>query len=190
MLITNDDLLPFGFEACPAVFSRCTKYRYWLRRDFEDMLTERGPAVFVMHNPSTADHLVNDPTVERCVRYAKRWRCSGCVVVNRFAIRGTDPSVVWSSDDPVGPLNNNAIFAAARISVDLGGPIVLAWGAFHGSKAEHRVLVDRRADQVVDLITDAGASPTCLAVTASGGPRHPLYLRSDLVPVPWDAASC
>ena len=185
MLITNNDFLPCGFETWPAVFSRCTKYRYWLRRDFEDMLAERGPAVFVMHNPSTADHLVNDPTVERCVRYAKRWRCAGCVVVNRFAIRGTDPSVVWNSDDPVGPLNDAAIAAAARTSVDLGGPIVVAWGAFHGRKAEHRVLVDRRADAVASLIIKVGAEPTCLSVTAGGEPRHPLYLRSDLVPVPW-----
>ena len=58
-----------------AVLSPCRQYRYALWRKWAD-----GPQVlFVMLNPSTADESVDDPTIRRCISFAKAWGfdCNG-----------------------------------------------------------------------------------------------------------------
>lgn len=51
-----------------AVFSDCERYRYLLTRVWD---TTGQRALFIMLNPSTADEIKNDPTVERCERRAR-----------------------------------------------------------------------------------------------------------------------
>ena len=47
-------------------------YRYSLWRQWDE-----GPSVlWIMLNPSTADVYVDDPTIRRCVGFAKAWGCS------------------------------------------------------------------------------------------------------------------
>jgi hypothetical protein len=70
-----------------AAFSACRRYRYRLWR----MWDRRPHCCFVMLNPSTADELANDPTVERCERRARAWGYGGLEVANVFAWRSTDP---------------------------------------------------------------------------------------------------
>lgn len=53
-----------------AVIDRTGKFRYLLERTWN---TEDPPAVFIMLNPSTADELEDDPTIRRCVNFAKKW---------------------------------------------------------------------------------------------------------------------
>lgn len=50
-----------------------------------------GVVNFVMLNPSIADDTFDDPTIRRCVGFAKRWGYCGLVVTNLFAYRATDP---------------------------------------------------------------------------------------------------
>ena len=109
------DSLPAALPDLPAFFSPCRRYRYWLARDIGG--AERGPALFILHNPSTADATADDPTIRRCIGYARRWRCRRMIAVNRFAVRGTDPGVVFAAAalDPVGPLNEAAIARAAAV---------------------------------------------------------------------------
>jgi hypothetical protein len=45
-----------------------------------------------MMNPSTADPLVDHPTVAKFGRYARAWGCGGLHVGNTFAYRATDKS--------------------------------------------------------------------------------------------------
>ena len=71
------------FDQTGALFSPCKKYRYRLWREWSDEV----PAVFVMLNPSTADEIVNDPTVERCERRARAMGFGGLRVANIFALR-------------------------------------------------------------------------------------------------------
>lgn len=52
-----------------AVISDCGRYRYELGRRWDD-----GPLLeFDMLNPSTANAERNDPTIVRCVGFAKSW---------------------------------------------------------------------------------------------------------------------
>lgn len=72
-----------------AVFSDDRVYRYQLRRCWD--VTEPIVA-FVMLNPSTADAIEDDPTVRRCIGFAKNWGYGALLVGNLFAARTTRPS--------------------------------------------------------------------------------------------------
>ncbi len=85
-------------------------YRYTLSRTW-DTLTGVGTVVFVMLNPSTADEHVDDPTIRRCISFAKAAGFAGLYVVNLFAWRATKPADLWAADDPVGRWNRQASLA-------------------------------------------------------------------------------
>jgi hypothetical protein len=149
-----------------ADFSSCRTYRYALRRTWNP----RGQTVlFILLNPSTADAQLDDPTIRRCIGFARSWGCGGLVVGNLFAFRATNPAVLKSARDPVGPENDQWLRSLAT-KADL---VVAGWGA-HGTL--------RGRDKAVLALIDR---PSVLATTKSGRPRHPLYLRRDLVPRAW-----
>lgn len=135
---------------------------------------------FVMLNPSTADATVDDPTIRRCVGFAKAWGFAGLHVVNLYALRSTDPKALWATDyaDRVGEENNSHLqweAAWARVH-DL--PIVAAWGANAEPRRVAEVLEIPHMDRL-----------QALGVTKAGQPRHPLYLRSDSQLQPWTAVT-
>jgi hypothetical protein len=150
-------------------------YRYDLRRSWGD----DGFKVvnFIMLNPSTADASEDDPTIRRCIGFAKSWGYGGLVVTNLFALRSTDPKRIYHHADPIGPLNN---FYIARWA---GGAdlVVAAWGA-HGC-------INGRAAEVLHRLRGSGIVPHYLKLTMIGQPRHPLYLQSGLVPIPMEGAA-
>ena len=150
-----------------ATISDCGKYRYWLERKWGD----GSPQVFVMLNPSTADATENDPTIRRCMTFAKREGRAGIIVVNLFALRATDPVELIRSDDPIGPENMTAIGEALLLSVAQRSPIICAWGG-HRTASKQASRFRRRA-KVFD------ANLVCFDKTKTGAPRHPLYLKAD-----------
>jgi hypothetical protein len=150
-----------------ADISPCGIYRYWLERQWADA----APLVFVMLNPSTADAKEDDPTIRRCMGFAKREGAGGIVVVNLFALRATDPKEIGRSDDPIGPANSVAIGNAMLLSRAHKKPMICAWGASKNAAAQAKSLKRRAADFDADLV--------CLGRTKSGAPRHPLYIKAD-----------
>jgi hypothetical protein len=155
-----------------AVMSDCGLYRYRLSRTWDDALR---PACFVMLNPSTADATADDPTIRRCIGFARSWGCGGVVVVNLFAYRATDPYAMREAGaSAVGP-DNDVHIRAAVIECN---PVVCAWGV-HG-----RFLL--RDASVKELIRRSGLPRgMCLGMTKDGHPKHPLYLRADAALVPF-----
>jgi hypothetical protein len=134
-------------------------YRYLLGRRWG-----RGaPALFVMLNPSTADDVRDDPTIRRCIGFARRWRAPALEVVNLYALRATDPRDLFAHAAPVGPDNDDAIRAAAARAAT----IVVAWGA-HGARDPARVA------RVIALLGRRAVA--CLGANAGGSPRHPLFV--------------
>jgi len=159
------------FKNSGATFSGCGLYRYKLWRSWD---TGKAPAMFLMLNPSTADAEKNDPTVERCERYARSWGYGGLLVCNLFAYRATDPKDMKMVSDPVGPDNNAAILdSAEQASIVVG-----AWGN-HGSYLG-------RAESVRRLLRLSGVDLYCLKITKLKQPSHPLYLRKELKPILFD----
>lgn len=154
-----------GKPATSATFSGCRRYRYVLERRWDEDL----PAVlFIGLNPSTADEHSDDPTVRRCVRFARDWGYGSLLLANLFALRSTDPKRLVDAEDPVGRWNDRWLERLAnRASL-----AIAAWGV-------HGVL--RGRDQV---IVARYRSLHCLGTTKEGHPRHPLYLRADTLPRP------
>jgi hypothetical protein len=152
------------FMTSGATISDCGIYRYKLWRTWDGTLP---PVTFVMLNPSTADHERDDPTIRRCLDFARRWGCGSLRVVNLFALRSPDPAALRTAADAVGPENDGTILEACG-----AGLTVAAWGA-------HPFAV-RRVRRVLELLNGAGARLRCLGVTKEGHPRHPLYVKGDV----------
>lgn len=157
---------PYPMQDRLTMFSPCRQYRYTLWREW-DMLNPKY-AMFVGLNPSTADETQDDPTIRRCVGFAKAWGYGALCMTNLFAFRATDPKVMKAASDPIGPDNDEWLKRmAAGASV-----IVAAWGT-HGCLG-HRNIV------VMDLLPGL----MCLGKTKDDYPRHPLYLPKGLQPIP------
>lgn len=151
-----------------AWISECGEYRYTLTREWDDDLPMM---LFIMLNPSTADADHDDPTIKRCISFAKTADCGGIEVVNLFGFRATHTHDLKNAPFPVGDSNDAVLVEAAEDAIASGGKVVCAWGndgCFMG-----------RGDEVFSMLTSKGISPICLGTTKGGYPRHPLYLKDD-----------
>ncbi|MHC5194686.1 DUF1643 domain-containing protein [Pseudomonas frederiksbergensis] len=158
--------LPFP-SASGALLSECRTYRYALWRSWE---TGSGYVCFIGLNPSTADETIDDRTIRRCMAFAKAWGYSGMVMLNLFAFRATDPADMLAAVDPVGPDSDRHFLEFTRSA----GVVVAAWGNDGAHLGRHRAVA-----QIVPHLH-------CLKVTKAGYPGHPLYLKGDLIPIPFE----
>ena len=150
------------------VFSACRAYRYTLWREW---IGGSGYLQMIGLNPSTADEVLDDPTIRRCINFAKSWGFSALCMTNAFAYRATDPHVMKANADPIGPENDRWLVDVAQDA----GLIVAAWGV-------HGVHRNRQAE----LGRLLPARLHCLGTTKDGQPKHPLYLRADVRPQPFN----
>ena len=144
-----------------ATFSSCRAYRYSLSRIWDK---EKKYVLFIGLNPSTAGEETDDPTIRRCVDYAKNWGYGGFMMVNLFAYRATLPSSLKKVKYPIGKNNDKYIVKLSK-KADI---TVAAWGN-NGN-------LYSRDKEVLSLVPNL----KCLKVNKSGQPAHPLYLKKDL----------
>ena len=149
-----------------AVISECGRYRYVLTRRW---CNDGDPLMFVMLNPSTADAEQDDPTIRKCIGFARRHAYPGIVVCNLFAWRATDPKdlhrALLRGEDIIGPINHDYLVGQAETAAD----IVLAWGA-HAD--DHQAVVGG----LLGTLHEYRAKFRTLGVTKWGHPRHPLMV--------------
>ena len=178
--LDNKTLSLFPDEAHPApyvppppwaTFSKCWKWRYALGRRWE----EGKSALFIMLNPSVADADKDDPTIRRCISFARGWGYGALEVVNLFAWRATDPKELrrWPKEVIEGQENEKHVKEAAA-RADL---IVCAWGdqprQYHPEQVE-RMMSWLPADRFL----------YCLKLTQKfAQPQHPLYLSAGTAPL-------
>lgn len=137
-------------------------YRYSLTRAWDPAL----PTItFVLLNPSTADEAQLDPTLRRCVGFAKREGYGGMVILNLYAFRTKSPKLMLAATDPVGPDNDRVLAAAS-------GTVVAGWG----TNAD-----PARVTKALTLLPRLHA----LAVTKDGHPQHPLYVPGNAPLIEW-----
>lgn len=163
-----------------AVISDDEVRRYALRRCWDREL----PAVFfLMLNPSTADAAQDDPTIRKCIGFAKSWGYGSLLVGNLWPYRSFDPSRLMSHFD-CGEIDEDnewwicAMHASAHATI-------AAWG-------------------VADIFKYEQGSPAartllntyCLKRTKNGSPQHPLYIPGETTPIeflncahPWNRPS-
>lgn len=158
-------------------FSSCRVYRYELRVIWDP---KRKPKMFIGLNPSTADEVQDDPTVRRCINFARDWGCGGLIMTNAFAFRSTDPKIMLAHPDPIGEENTPEYLRALARNCE-GNPVA-AWGKHAGSILQpgtpdwHRGFYLRKKMGRLD----------CLSINLDGSPKHPLYLSKTLRPIPWN----
>lgn len=140
-----------------ATFSPCGKYRYILRREWDD---KKPQLCWIMLNPSTADANIDDPTIRRCMDFSMIWEYGGIHVVNLFGWRATNPAELLKVEDPIGPDNDSIILRYTNC------PIVVAWGSWGA--------YNNRDKAIWDLLNRSDIK--CLGTTRMGQPRHPLYI--------------
>ena len=163
-----------------ATFSRDGANRLILTRRWAD-----GPHVcFIGLNPSTADHLVDDPTVRRWMHFALAFGFGGMVAFNLYRFRSSSPAECrrwadWENDGPNwytrDDLNHNlSVVAEATKAAML---TVACWGA--------AVWDLDWVDHAVEEITTGGEPWPhiyCFGRTESGAPIHPMARGKHRIP--------
>lgn len=171
-----------------ATLSGCGRYRLRLWRN--ELQGEADPCsegvVFIMLNPSTADAKKDDPTIRRCINFAKAWGLTRIDVVNLFAFRATKPDSLLQAHqegvDVIGPENDFHMTAACH-----GAKVVIAgWGK--RPPARKWDFVRERAEKVRRALEGRQIELSYLEMTADGTPRRPLFLKGDLCPQRWETA--
>jgi len=147
-----------------AIISDCGLFRYELTRMWDNSLPCLG---FVMLNPSTADANIDDPTIRKCIGFAKKLGYGSIIVTNLFAYRATSPKALKANGYQIGEHNNDYIFNMT-LSVD---NVICAWGV------NARGL--DRATKVLKMIE----KPLALRLTPDGIPWHPLMLPYSCEPI-------
>ena len=140
-----------------AEFSDCRIYRYALWRVWDQ---SKPRCLFIGLNPSTADETTDDPTIRRCIGFAREWGFGGLIMGNLFAVRATDPREMLRHPSPVGP-DNDMWLKKLKAQAER---TIAAWGTrgrYLGRGPEVRTMLGQMM---------------CLKLTKKGHPQHPLYL--------------
>lgn len=172
------------------ILSPCRKYRYTLWREWQGsldmlasnaLLTALNEDKFLMViglNPSTADETKDDPTIRKCIGFAKRWGYGALCMTNLFAWRDTKPENMLNAADPIGPLNDRYLFGAATRA----GMILAAWG----KKGNHMHRASFVGNCINGMVRPDGLPMLhCLRANGDGSPEHPLYVPYETTPMAW-----
>ena len=155
------------------LLSDCEQYRYRLWREWD---RSRPALAFIMLNPSTSDHQVNDPTITRCLQRALAGgKFGGLQVVNLFPLRSTDPDGLLTHLAPLGDRpDRNA--GAIMDALDRCSMAICAWGAHKAARA--------RAAEVMSIVRMCGHANLLhhLGLNKDGSPKHPLYIAASTRP--------
>lgn len=163
------------------IFSPCRRYRYTLWREWElvpDVFinpigTDSQFVQFIGLNPSTADELQNDPTVRRCIEFAKLWGFGAMCMTNLFAFRATDPAKMKREQEhPMGPDNFMWLLKIAQEA----NLIVAAWGKHGTFVGQQKIVLEMLSAHKI----------YALGINSDGTPKHPLYLSKAVRPIPYE----
>lgn len=146
-----------------AYISEDLQHRYRLWRIWDK---DKPSVMFIMLNPSTADHKDDDPTIRRCINYAKAWGYGSLYVGNLYSFRTSSPKELRSSDNYHMTIKN---FQHLKEMAQECEEVICAWGNDQGRP-----------------IYIFGRFPArklrYLKLSQKGIPMHPLYLKKELTP--------
>ena len=146
----------------PTIFSPCRTWRYTLERVWAPPEGYRGArevAAFIGLNPSTADEVKNDPTVTRCINYARRWGFHGNVHAEHLRPAVNRSPGPLPAPGSIGPETNHYLTEVVqRREVSL---VVAAWG-------NHGALLSRGWN-VINLVRNSGVNWIAWANSPSRG---------------------
>ena len=156
-----------------AIISPSGKFRYSLVREWD---TELPSIMFLMLNPSIADGTINDPTVNKCIKYAQSWGYGCLFIGNLFSYISTDPQGLLNENNPTGGWRNlDEINAMAKLC----DKVLCCWG--HSdiiSQLDPNLEYVKNVTRIIkDKLYYLEMSVDCIT------PKHPLYLNASLQPI-------
>jgi hypothetical protein len=155
-----------------AIFSEDRKHRFCLWRYWD--MSNPKVVLFIGLNPSRGNEFYNDPTIKRCIAFAKKFGCGGMLFGNLYSLISPDPDSVKANIETAShPLNNEALLYMAQLS----SQVVCCWGTWD--------FIALRKYAVVDMLRAAGISASCFGLNRDGSPKHPLYLKSNCTLMPF-----
>lgn len=158
-----------------ARISECGKYRFALTREWDN---SKPSVMFLMLNPSTADADIDDPTIRRCMAFAKAWGYGSIYVGNLFPFRATDPQELLKEYyiRPHDHRNNQWLSAMASSCSE----IICAWGNWPILER----LYSKKQIEIYEPLHLKGFFEKLryLELSKDNTPKHPLYLRGSLTP--------
>jgi hypothetical protein len=158
-------------------FSDDRRYRYTLWREWPtDIICPYADdfVQFIGLNPSTADETKDDPTLRKCIAFAKLWGYGAMCMTNLFAFRATDPRDMKAQLYPTGEHNLDHLLRVAKHA----GLVVAAWGANGSHKSRDKA--------TMQALAEIGVKPVCLRLTSKGAPEHPLYVPYSVEPAAFE----
>ena len=147
-----------------AKFSRCKKYRLQLWRIWDDKLPK---IMFIMLNPSYADAHHDDPTIRRCINFAKNWGYGGFYVGNIYPLISTKPKLLLQSLSASHLENKSNLDEMAKKC----SRIVCAWGNFQ---------IVKKLGIPKGFFFNIKDKLHYISISKNKIPKHPLYLKSNL----------
>lgn len=138
-------------------------YRYFLSRTWNK---KKKIITTLMLNPSKANTLVSDKTVNNVIRYFENSEYGSLQVVNLFAYAASDPKDLKYRKQDKEELNNNHIVNACE-NADL---IIIAWT--RGGKKTRKREVAKLLEPFQDKIK-------CFQDETGKKPRHPRDLKKE-----------
>lgn len=158
------------FEENGAEFSLNRTYRYCLWRIWDKT---KPMVMFIGLNPSTASEHLNDATIRRVVSFARIWEYGGVYMLNCFPYVSTNPDDLIVTDNDT--TNDRWLKEIGNICSE----VIFAWGNFS-------IVKERKRDaELLKMFPNAKA----LVINKDGSPRHPLYVKTDTIPILYNPAN-
>ena len=128
--------------------------------------------MFLMHNPSVANEVIDDPTTLKVCKYARSWGYGGVLIGNLATFVTDTPSDLLKVSKPIAPYNDSHLtFMALRSK-----RVVLAYG----QPSKHPLLKDEGTRVEAMLAANCTTPLVALKRAKDGSPYHLLYLPDNL----------
>ena len=147
-----------------AILSADGRHRHVLNRKWGD----KGHALIIGLNPSTADHNIDDATVRKLYGFGERIGFRSYELQNLWSFRATKPKDLRAAGYPVHERDLEFFANALASKPDF---VICAWGANARGHAGAR-----RASEYIESIRLAGLVPKAFMLMSDGTPWHPLML--------------
>jgi hypothetical protein len=125
--------------------------------------------LFVGLNPSRGNEYFNDPTITRCINFAKDLGFGSMLFGNLFSRISPTPDVirhdVTLANHPLHDLYLKTMFEVADT-------VVFCWGSWN--------FIQDRKKYMEWMAIELSKSPQCFGMNLDRNPKHPLYLKSDV----------
>jgi hypothetical protein len=125
-----------------------------------------------MLNPSTANEYQDDPTIRKCISYAKQWGYGGLYVLNLFPFKSTNPKQLLNIEDVYGGIDYQLYYNIFEECEK----IICAWG---------NESIIKSLNPNMNIFNTFKHKLYCLELSKNGVPKHPLYLKQNISPKPF-----